>query len=300
MSDLSNRLKVALDESRMLILGSQVLLGVSYRSVFETRFDDLPASSQTIKLFSLILLLIVSALLMSPGAYHRIVRAGEDTADVHRYATGVMSVALFPFAVALAFDLYVAFGIIGGAVSGVIAGGVTLMLSLFFWYGWELVKRKPGRTMKQDSGETNLHDRIEQVMVECRVVLPGAQALLGFQFITMLSSGFQSLAAASKYTHVCCLALMALSIILLMSPAAYHRLVARGEDTEQVHTFAGRMLLAAMITLPLGICGDFFVVASKMKYSTVAATVGSGLMLSLFYSLWFGYPFYRRHQLDRK
>ena len=41
--------------------------------------------------------------------------------------------------------------------------------------------------------ETELSTRIKQVLTEARVVLPGAQALLGFQFIAVLTDSFARL-----------------------------------------------------------------------------------------------------------
>jgi len=58
-----------------------------------------------------------------------------------------------------------------------------------------------------------------------------------------------------------------LAVILLLAPAAYHRIVERGETTEHRHQFASGMILAATIPLALGICGDFFVVLRKVLRS---------------------------------
>jgi hypothetical protein len=110
----------------------------------------------------------------------------------------------------------------------------------------------------------------------------------------MLMEGFEKLPASSKYAHLASLALMALSVIFLMTPAAYHRIVERGEETEHFHRFASRMLLIAMLPLALGMCGDLFVVVRKITESAVAGILGAGIMLVFFYGLWFGYTFYQR------
>lgn len=149
---------------------------------------------------------------------------------------------------------------------------------------------------EQGSGGTELKDKIDHLLTENRMVLPGAQALLGFQFATMLAEGFDKLPASSKYVHLASLGLMALSIVLLMAPAAYHRIVEQGEDTEHFHRLAGRMVLAAMVPLALGIAGDFFVVVRKVAESTGLALAGAGLVLVLFYGLWFGFTLLRRNQ----
>ena len=151
----------------------------------------------------------------------------------------------------------------------------------------------------QAKSGTELKDKIDQVLTEARVVLPGAQALLGFQFATMLMDGFDKLPLSSKQAHVISLALMALSVILLMAPAAYHRIVEQGEETEHFHRVASYFLLAAMVPLPIGIAGDFFVVLRKVSESTPLAAVSAVLMLLFFYGLWFGYTIYRRSRYQR-
>ena len=60
------------------------------------------------------------------------------------------------------------------------------------------------------------------------LALHGAQALLGFQLVGVLLGGFEHLPASSQYIHVVSLGLVTLSTILLMTPAAYHRLVEQG------------------------------------------------------------------------
>ena len=67
--------------------------------------------------------------------------------------------------------------------------------------------------------------KIEQMLTEARVVLPGAQALFGFQLAIVLTQSFEQLPSASKITYVASLFLVALPIVLLMAPAAYHRIV---------------------------------------------------------------------------
>jgi len=56
-------------------------------------------------------------------------------------------------------------------------------------------------------------------------------------------------------------------------------------------------LLIAMIPLPMGICGDLFVVIRKVTESTVAGIMGAAGALVLFYGLWFGFTAYRRSQI---
>lgn len=307
MSKLKDRIKIALDESRMLILGTQIFLGFQYRAAFERGFEGLPASSQYLKLAGLLILLVGVALIMSPGPYHRIVRAGSDSEDVHGFATRVMDLALIPFILTLGIDFYVVTGKFLGMAGGIAEGAGAGAAAFFFWYGFGFLS-KPRRRSQTSNKEretkpraqpTELKDKIDQVLTEARVVLPGAQALLGFQLITMLMEGFDKLPQTSKYIHIISLSLMALSVILLMTPAAYHRIVEAGEDTERFHRVASMFLLVAMIPFPIGICGDLYVVFRKVTESNAIAIAASLVILSFFYGLWFGFTAYRRRQLDK-
>jgi len=116
--------------------------------------------------------------------------------------------------------------------------------------------------------------------------------LLGFQLATILLEEFDRLPDTSKYTHLVSLGLIAFSTVLLMTPAAYHRIVEQGEETEHFHRFAGRTVLAAMTLLALGICGDLFVVVRKVSESATAGIASAILLLVGCYGLWFGYMVY--------
>ena len=44
--ELSKKVKIALDETRMLILGAQILLGFQFRGAFSDGFDQLPTGAR--------------------------------------------------------------------------------------------------------------------------------------------------------------------------------------------------------------------------------------------------------------
>ena len=141
-----------------------------------------------------------------------------------------------------------------------------------------------------------LDEKIRQVLTEARLVLPGAQALLAFGFAITLTEAFDRLPALSRYVHLLSLGLISVSVILLIAPAAYHRIVEDGEDTERLHRFASRAVLAALV--PLGLALDLYILIQKVTDSSIGATLGAGAMLLLFYGLWFGYTLYRRGQVN--
>ncbi len=317
MAELKDKVQNALDEARILILGAHILLGFQFRSFLETGFESLSLSSQLIKLLALGMILLAVALLIAPTAYHRIVERGADTTEIHSYTTRVMLFALLPLALALGLDIYVVAAKIGGTTVGALAGVFAGVAALFCWYGLEVAprggrlparkergeleidERKPEGEMQSEEGSA-IKDKIRHVLTEAKMVLPGVQALLGFQLIAVLMENFDKLPALSKYIHLASLMLVGLSIVLLMTPAAYHRIVEKGEETEHFHRFASRLMVAALVPLALGICGDVYVVVLKVLNSTLIAVVASVVTLAIFYEMWFGLTVYRRIQRDNE
>ncbi|MBV9174008.1 MAG: hypothetical protein JOZ81_28435 [Chloroflexi bacterium] len=305
MAELTDKVENALNETRMLILGSQVLLAFQYQGVFQPGFDRLATDVQHLKLLALLLMLVAVGLLLAPGAYHQIAEKGEDTRRVVAFTNRIAALALLPFALAIGINLFVASdGVLGrtpALVVGILGGG----LAISMWYGVEWLVRIYTRSISGVSqamresvaaaqeemamaNGTPLSAKIKQVLTEARVVLPGVQALLGFQFIAMLTDAFEKLPKQLQYVHVASLGCIALSMILLLAPAAFHRIVERGEDTQRIQSFSSAMVLAALVPLALGLSGDLLVVAEKVSGSTAFAVSVAAVVLVFCLGLWFG------------
>ena len=307
MAELGDKIKKALDECRILILGAQVLLGFEYRSVFESGFERLPAYGKFLVLGALGLMLAAFALLLLPAAYHLIVLGGEDKPAFHEFTTRIIELALLPFALGLGLNLYVATEGLMGIALAALAGVFAVLIAIFFWYGIEKIavsRRRLGKEGKmparkhqdEQAAPTSLKDKVEHVLQEARMVLPGAQALLGFQFITVFMQSYDRLPSSVKYVHLASLSATAFSTVLLIAPAAYHRIVEQGEDTEHFHALAGRLLLSSMALLAAGVSGELFVVIQKSTDCLPAAIACSVSSLLCILGLWFGFTLYRRNR----
>lgn len=302
MSSLDDKFEIAIGETRLLILGVQVLVGLGYRSTLEPGFNELSRFSQYLKLGDLVLLLACVAVIFSPVPYHRFIEKGETSKDVLAYVSQMTEIGLLPLALALGIELYVGTEGIVGRGPAIASGMITSLSAFALWYGWEYVKKKQHHGPRQkeareedskDMKPTTIDDKVKHVLVEERMVLPGVQALLGFQLAVVLMDAFKHLPKSSQYIHLVSLWLITASVILLIAPAAYHRIVEHGEATESFHRLAGIIMLISMAPLALGMCGDLYVVAAKVTSPPVAATA-STLMLLFFAALWFAFPLYRR------
>ena len=64
----------------------------------------------------------------------------------------------------------------------------------------------------------------QYLLEECRMVLPGIQALFGFQLVVVFNRGFsEKLTVGEQRLHLVAIVLLAIAIALIMAPAAYHR-----------------------------------------------------------------------------
>ena len=296
MTSLGERVHEALEEGRTLILGAEIILGLLFRSVFEPGYETLPRFSQYVIMTALAFIVGAFSLLTWPVAYHRIVEDGHDHPRLHKFLIAVTRPALPLFGMSMALTLFVATQMIAGVTAGIVAGSSLLVGGFYLRHAFGAPHPKSARhtTNKQTTEKTDLDARVSNVLTELKMVLPGAQALLGFQFITMLLEGFESQPRSAKLVHLASLLATALSVTLLLSPAAHHRIVEEGENTEEFLHFASRMLLAAMATLALGISGDFSIVVLKITTSTLLAAIGGVGVLIATYGLWFGFTLYRR------
>src|SRR3954471_24604876 len=120
---LQRKIKVALDETRLLILGAQVLFGFQFNGAFQQKFEQLPASSRLMDCVALLLIMATVGLLIAPSMRHRIVEAGEASNDVLAAVTIFAGLAILPLALGLSLDLFVTLERIYGPASGLFAGG---------------------------------------------------------------------------------------------------------------------------------------------------------------------------------
>lgn len=290
-----DKVKDVLNEARTLVLGAQVLVGFQYNAVFHPGFERLSNGAKWLVAGSLAGMLLVVALVMSSAPYHRITERGRDTRRLQRHVAHLMAAALAPFAIAIGLNLYVVSERLLGPAGAGALGGTATAAALALWYAAGLLWREPDPnedTMPDD--DTSLKDRIEHMLTELRVVLPGAQALLGFQFTAMLTDTFERMPEPLKIAHLVSLCAIALAVILLMAPAPFHRIAADGQASARVNRFGVNALIAAMVPLALGMTGDFYVVLSLVGHSARLALAGAAVLLAMFAALWFAVPMLSR------
>jgi len=151
--------------------------------------------------------------------------------------------------------------------------------------------------------EESLKDALQQTLEEARMVLPGVQALFGFQLIAVFSERFErDLAAFERDLHLVAIALVTVAIALMMTPAAYHRQVDRRRATGDFLALASRLISGAMLPLAAGLALDIQIVARIVTGDLLLATALGVVVFAMFVLLWFVFPQWRaarRHDPKR-
>ena len=107
--------------------------------------------------------------------------------------------------------------------------------------------------MEQEEQRQPIKDEMLMVIEEARMVLPGVQALFGFQLIAVFSDTFNSLSPVVRRLHLLSMALVALTVIFIMAPAAFHRIGQRGWVSRRLVDTTSNFLTASMATLIPGL-----------------------------------------------
>lgn len=288
--------KIALDENRMSILGVQILFGFQLQAPFQQMFDTLPESSQFATVVAFGLLTGAVALLVTPSAHHRIVTQHGAEGRLQHSITWLIDISLLLLGLAIGIDLYLVGDLLLGGFAGPLFGIGFCLVAFVFWYGIELMHlTKRTRPLPSGEGEeSRLEDRIDYVLTEARVVLPGVQALLGFQLIVILTESFGALPETSVLVHLGALAAIAISAVLLIAPAAHHRIVFGGEDAEEFLPIASAYLLAATAFLALGMAMDSYVIVAKVLGSPASGLAGAVATAIICIGLWHIWPWMLR------
>lgn len=135
-----------------------------------------------------------------------------------------------------------------------------------------------------------LQEELRAILEEARVVIPGVQTLLGFQLIAVFNQLFpKSLSKTMQFWHLASMGLTAFAMILIMSPASYHRLAGH-QISDQLVRKSSRFLMAGMFALATGICIDFQLIANVIVMNDLSATLMAGILFLLFLCQWFVFP----------
>ena len=152
----------------------------------------------------------------------------------------------------------------------------------------EAAPGRPGET------EAERDDRnLIELLQELRVAGLGVQVLFGFLLAIPFTTKFIDLDHAQRGLYVASLLLAAISTALLLAPVAYHRLVFRQHQKEQLVKDANILAILGLAAVGLAISASVLLVVSYVAPGFIV-TIVTVFTVCVFAGLWFVLPLVRR------
>src|SRR5258708_1934389 len=183
---LDRKVKTALDETRLLILGIQVMLGFQFQAFFQTGFAELSSASKALCAAGLALQTLSLGLLIVPSMEHRLVEMGSSSRRLVRAASFYTTTGLIPFSLSLGLAGYVVIERHFGFAVGIACAAALVLVSSSAWFGLELLHREKDIMPETSDAKTPLATKVDQVLTEAPVIIPAPHPLFAFQFLAIL------------------------------------------------------------------------------------------------------------------
>ena len=141
----------------------------------------------------------------------------------------------------------------------------------------------------QASQEKKNDQEMRDIIEEARCILPGLQAVFGFQTIAVFNERFTDLETYAQVCHLIGLGLMVAAMAMLMTPAVYNR-AQHGHATSNMVRVSRKMIRGGLIPLACGLSLDMLTVMSLATDRLALSISAAVASLLLFVGLWYIVP----------
>lgn len=158
--------------------------------------------------------------------------------------------------------------------------------------------QQPGTDETPDDSHAERLDREhEQFFHELRSILPGAEVQFAFLLTVAFTERFRELSDLQRAVYYATFICAGVSIVLLLAPAAFHRVRFRQHDKEAMIRLANVEAIAALVLVSLSVAGTVLLI-SDLLLPTWSAALVSGSLWLFATVLWWAFPLVRRRADD--
>ena len=155
-----------------------------------------------------------------------------------------------------------------------------------------------GDTRSDESEPAQLARNMAELLQELRVAQAGVQILFAFLLSVTFSARFGQATSLQRVTLIVTILLTTLSAVLLMAPAAWHRLYFRQGRRADVIRWGSRCALGGLLLLGAAMSGAVLVTTATVVGSAVAVVLACCTAV-VFAGFWLVLPMWRRHTPSR-
>ena len=145
--------------------------------------------------------------------------------------------------------------------------------------------------------EARVDEKLDQLMQGMRVILPGVQFLFAFLLAVPFQQRWTKVPEGDRIAYGIALVATAAASILLIAPAAQHRLLFRDRQAERMLRRANWYGFAGVVLVAIAICASLFLVLDVVSGHTLALLVTSPIALAALWA-WVVQPAITRERSD--
>jgi len=136
-----------------------------------------------------------------------------------------------------------------------------------------------------------LTESVTHTVEEARMLIPGVTAFLGFQLVAVFNNAFsEKLTHDEQMVHVGAMFVTLVALLLLLTPAAYHRQAESGWVSQGFVNLSSRLITGATPLFALGMTLDFYLLVRAVSQNTTLALLIALVILAITVVLWYGLP----------
>jgi uncharacterized protein DUF6328 len=136
-----------------------------------------------------------------------------------------------------------------------------------------------------------LTESVTHTVEEARMLIPGVTAFLGFQLVAVFNNAFsQKLTHDEQMLHIGAMFVTLIALLLLLTPAAYHRQAESGWVSQGFVNLSSRLITGATPLFALGMTLDFYLLVRAVSESATLALVMALAIFMIAAVLWYGVP----------
>jgi hypothetical protein len=146
-----------------------------------------------------------------------------------------------------------------------------------------------------ESRKEQLEREHTELLNELRSLIPGAEVLFGFLLAIRFTGQFSDLNDGERYVYYATLVATAVALVLLMAPAAHHRLRFREGDKDYMLQKGNREAIVGTLAIAVSFTGVVYLITALVFGEWEAIVAGVAFFLFAAWR-WWSFALYRAYQ----
>jgi tellurite resistance protein TehA-like permease len=155
------------------------------------------------------------------------------------------------------------------------------------------VTEKPGADGRDETEHERLDRNYGELLQELRVAQVGVQILFASLLTVVFNQRFTTISSLQRGTYVVTLLAAACAVALLVGPVAFHRIVFRHNQKDDLVRVSHRLALGGLVCLAVAIVGAVLFILEEVLGHTPAFWYSAGVA-AVFLILWVVVPMVSR------